>query len=106
MVKVDGRQSEAVVLSVETEVDGNVGMLFIDIEAPMNEMEQWKDHQQVHLEAAWKPNFICFPFHPTLTAIFGSCSVQGAFVVYPYLVQHHLYVLLRSAGDLEPLQRT
>lgn len=55
MVKVDGRQSEAVVLSVETEVDGNVGMLFIDIEAPMNEMEQWKDHQQVHLEAAWKP---------------------------------------------------
>lgn len=32
MVRVDGLQSEAVVLSVETEVDGNVGMLFIDME--------------------------------------------------------------------------
>lgn len=103
MVRVDGRKSSAVVLSVETEVDGNVGMLFLDLEAPMSEIERWKDGQPVYLEARWKPTYIRFPFHPSLTSIFGSGSVQGTFVVYPHISEDHLYVLLYSAGDLKPL---
>lgn len=37
MVRMDSLQTEAAVLSVETEVDGNACMLFIDIEEVVNQ---------------------------------------------------------------------
>jgi hypothetical protein len=51
MVRVDGRVSEAVVTNVDTEVEGTIGMLFIDLDAPISELAHWKSGHRLR---AWK----------------------------------------------------
>ena len=55
MVKVDGWVSEAVVTNVDTEVEGTIGMLFVDLDAPISELAHWKSGHRLRVEARWKP---------------------------------------------------
>ncbi len=103
MVRVNGHDSQAFIVTVDTEADGAVGMLFIDLEAPASEIGQWKTGQPIHLEAKWKPKYILFPIHPTLIRILSSCSVQGSFVAHAHIIHNRLYIFLQSAGELKPL---
>lgn len=102
MVRVNGQQSEAVVTDVNTEAEGTIGMLFVDLDAPLLELPLWKDGQRVHVAAKWKPRYLLFPIHHSLIEILGSCSVQGLFVAHTYRRENRLCILLQSAGDLKP----
>lgn len=103
MVRVDGRQSDAIVVTVETEVEGTLGMLFIDLDAPVSELEQWSTRRRLQIEARWEPKFILFPIHATLIAILGSCSVHDSFVAHTHVRHDRLFILLQSTGALKPL---
>ena len=98
MVRVDGQHSEAVIVTVDTEVDGTLGTLFIDLDAPTSEIQQWKHGQRVRLEVKWKPRYILFPIHPTLIEIMGSGSVKGLFIAHTHINQDRLFILLQSVS--------
>jgi len=104
MVRVDGQVSEAVVTNVDTEVEGTMGMLFIDLHAPISELAHWKSGHRLRVEARWKPKYFLFPLHPSLTEILASCSVNGSFIAHTYTLENRLWILLQSAGELKPLQ--
>jgi len=106
MVRVNGQMSGAVVATVatvDTEVDGTLGMLFIDLDAPTSEINLWKDGQHVHVEVKWKPKYIVSPIHRTLIEIMGSGSVKGLFIAHTHILKDRLFILLQSAGTLKPL---
>lgn len=103
MVRVDGQESQAVVTTVDTEIKGTRGTLYLDLDAPISEGEHWRSGQRRHVEAKWKPTFIPLPIHRSLIDIVGSCSVQGSFTVQTYTCERRLYVLLRSEGEVKPL---
>jgi hypothetical protein len=104
MVKVDGRVSEAVVTNVDTEVEGTIGMLFVDLDAPISELAHWRGGHRLCVEARWQPKYFPFPLHPSLIEILGSCSVQGSFIAHLYTLKNRLSILLQSAGELKPLE--
>ena len=62
MVRVDGRVSEAVVTNLDMEVGGTIGMLFLDLHAPISELAHWKSGHRLRVEARWKPNYFLFRF--------------------------------------------
>ncbi len=104
MVKVDGWLSEAVVTNVDTEVEGTIGMLFVDLDAPISELAHWRGGHRLCVEARWQPKYFPFPLHPSLIEILGSCSVQGSFIAHLYTLKNRLSILLQSAGELKPLE--
>ena len=103
MVRVNGRHSDAIVVTVDTEAEGTLGMLFIDLDAPVNELWQWNTGEPLQIEARWRPKLILFPIHPKLTEILGSCSVHGAFIAQTHVIHDRLFILLQSMGALRPL---
>lgn len=105
MVKVNGQDSRAHVVTVETDADGTSGTLFIDLYTSVSEIQQWKTGQKIHIEATWQPNYILFPIHETLLPILGSSSVQGSFFAHTYIIGTRLVVLLQSTRELRPLER-
>lgn len=54
-MRVDGRESEAVVTNVDTEIKDTIGILFVDLDAPISELELWKSGQCLRVEVRWKP---------------------------------------------------
>lgn len=104
MVRVNGQESEALVTHIDTEVDGKLGTLFIELDAPIHEAERWKNGRQESIEATWEPRRILYPAHEGLADILERCSVQGPFVSEAEVVGDRLVIQLRSAGLLKPLE--
>jgi len=103
MVRVNGQQSEAVVMNVAIEVKGGLGELFLVLEAPLSDSHLWTCGTRVTIEATWSHNYILYPTQKDLAVILDQCSIKGPFLVDEVNAGECLEVTLESAGALTPL---
>lgn len=107
MVRVNGKESAAVLRNMYPDASIGKNVLHLHMDAPNSESALWETGDHLAIEADWRQEFggVMYASQQGLADILACCSVQGQFRadVQKQLPGDRMVVTLNSIGPLRPL---
>lgn len=109
MVRVNGRESAAVLTNIYPDAVTGRAVLHLHIDVPESESILWETGNPLTIEADWRLELggVVYATHEGLTEILAGCSVQGLFLasIQSDSADGLLGVALVSIGTLKTWER-
>ena len=109
MVRVNGKESAAVLTNIYPDPSIGQNMLHLHMDAPESDSALWETDNHLAIEADWRQEFgdVKYASQPGLADILACCSVQGQFHAHieDQIGGGRILVNLNSIGPLRPWDR-